>query len=106
MAVGAWLMVSTNEATFWPALVLVGGGWGGLYTLLQLLAADTFGVRDLGKILGTITVLDTFGGGMGPFLTGLMYDQFGSYKIPFTIIAVLVTIALVLATRFRPPAEA
>ncbi|UCG74173.1 MAG: MFS transporter [Chromatiales bacterium] len=101
MCVGAWLLISTSDATFWPAIVLLGGGWGGLYTLLQLLAAETFGVRDLGKILGTITVLDTFGGGLGPVLTGLMYDRFGSYTIPFTIIAVLVTVALVLATRFR-----
>lgn len=101
MCTGAWLLISTNEATFWPAIVLLGAGWGGLYTLLQLLAAETFGVRDLGKILGTITVLDTFGGGLGPVLTGLMYDRFGAYTIPFTIIAVLVTVALVLATRFR-----
>jgi len=102
MCTGAWLLISTNELTFWPAIVLLGGGWGGLYTLLQLLAADTFGVRDLGKILGTITVLDTFGGGMGPFLTGVMYDRFGSYTIPFTVIAVLVSIALLLSLLFRP----
>ena len=105
MCVGAWLLISTNELTFWPALILLGSGWGGLYTLLQLLAADSFGVRDLGKILGTITVLDTFGGGMGPFLTGLMYDAYGSYTVPFTIIAVLVTIALGLASQFRLPAR-
>lgn len=104
MCAGAWLLVSANPLSFWPSLVLVGGGWGGLYTLLQLLAADTFGLRDLGKILGSITVMDTFGGGMGPFLTGLMYDHYGNYTVPFTLIACLVTLALLLATRFRPPA--
>lgn len=101
MTLGTWLMISTNTLTFWPAIVLVGMGWGGLYTLLQFLCAETFGLRDLGKILGTITVLDTLGGGMGPFLTGLMYDAWGSYERPFTIIAVMVTVALVLSTRFR-----
>jgi MFS family permease len=106
MCAGAWLLISTSELTFWPAIILLGGGWGGLYTLLQLLAADTFGVRDLGKILGTITVLDTFGGGMGPFLTGVMYDRFGSYTIPFTIIAVLVSSALVLSLFFKAPRTA
>lgn len=105
MCTGAWLLISTNSLTFWPALVLLGAGWGGLYTLLQLLAADCFGVRDLGKILGTITVLDTFGGGMGPFLTGVMYDRFGSYTVPFTLIAILVSIALLLSLRFRLPAR-
>jgi MFS family permease len=106
MCAGAWLLISTSATTFWPALILLGSGWGGLYTLLQLLAADSFGVRDLGKILGTITVLDTFGGGMGPFLTGVMYDQFGSYTIPFTLIALLVTLALGLSTLFRLPPRA
>ena len=101
MCIGSWMLISTTEWTFWPALVLVGGGWGGLYTLLQLLASDYFGVRDLGKILGTITVLDTLGGGMGPFLTGVMYDHYGSYAIPFTVIAALITLALVLATRVK-----
>jgi MFS family permease len=105
MALGTWLMISTNDTTFWPAVVLVGVGWGGLYTLLQFLCAETFGLRDLGKILGTITVLDTLGGGMGPFLTGLMYDAWGSYSRPFTIIAVMVTVALVLAARFRVPSQ-
>ena len=106
MCVGSWMMIGTSKVMFWPALVLVGGGWGGLYTLLQLLAADYFGVRDLGKILGTITVLDTLGGGMGPFLTGLMYDHYGSYTVPFTVIAVLITTALVLASRVKLPASA
>jgi MFS family permease len=106
MCSGAWLLISTSELTFWPAIVLLGFGWGGLYTLLQLLSADTFGVRDLGKILGTITVLDTFGGGMGPFITGLMYDRFGAYTVPFTVIAVMVTVALLLSFLFRPRALA
>jgi MFS family permease len=101
MCAGAWLIPNTGAEGIWVALLLFGLGWGGLYTLLQLLAADYFGVRHLGKILGTITVLDTFGGGLGPFVTGLLYDQSGSYSRPFTIIAVLVTVALVLATRYR-----
>ncbi len=102
MCIGAWLLISTNTLTFWPAIVLLGIGWGGLYTLLQLLAADYFGLRDLGKILGTITVLDTFGGGMGPVVTGVLFDRFGSYEVPFTIIAVLVTTALALSLLFKP----
>lgn len=106
MCAGAWLIPSLGEGGIWAALLLFGLGWGGLYTLLQLLAADFFGVRHLGKILGTITILDTFGGGLGPFVTGALYDRFGSYTIPFTIIAALVTLAVVISTFYRtaPPA--
>ncbi len=101
MCVGAWLIPGASENVVWLALLLFGLGWGGLYTLLQLLAADYFGVRHLGKILGTITVLDTFGGGLGPFVTGVLYDRFGSYTVPFTMIAILVTVALLLSTLYR-----
>jgi len=106
MCGGAWLIPGASENMVWMALFLFGLGWGGLYTLLQLLAADYFGVRHLGKILGTITVLDTFGGGMGPFVTGVLYDRFGSYTVPFTMIAVLVTVALLLSTLYRARPEA
>mgnify|MGYP001102261949 CR=1 FL=1 len=101
MCGGAWLLVSTNQTTFWPALVLFGLGWGGLYTLLQLLVADCFGLKDLGKILGTITVLNTLGGALGPSVTGLLFDRFHSYTVPFTVIATLVLLATLLATGLR-----
>lgn len=106
MCAGAWMISATTENAVWIALLLFGLGWGGLYTLLQLLAADCFGVRHLGKILGTITVLDTFGGGLGPFVTGALYDWYGSYHVSFIIIAGLVTIALVLSAFYRLQAPA
>lgn len=104
MCAGAWMVPGAGESVIWVALLLFGLGWGGLYTLLQLLAADYFGVRHLGKILGTITVLDTFGGGLGPFVTGLLYDRFQSYDLPFTIVAILITVALLLSTLYRTQA--
>jgi MFS family permease len=106
MCAGAWLILNVELAGIWLPIVLVGAGWGGLYTLLQLLAADIFGVRELGKILGTITVLDAIGGGLGPAVTGFLYDQSGSYALPFTVIAVLVTVALVAAAQIRIPERA
>lgn len=101
MCCGAWLLVSTSNTTFWPALLLFGLGWGGLYTLLQLLVADCFGLKDLGKILGTITVLNTLGGALGPSVTGMLFDKFHSYAVPFIVIATLVMLATLLATGIR-----
>lgn len=101
MGIGAWFLTWAGSASIWAALVCFGFGWGGLYTLLQLLAADSFGLRQLGPILGTITVLDTFGGGLGPYFTGLMYDRTGSYTMPFAVIASLVTFAFLLSTQLR-----
>jgi sugar phosphate permease len=101
MLVGAILLATTRIELFWVSVVLFGLGWGGLYTLLQLLTVNCFGLRATGKIIGTITVVDALGGGLGIWLTGLLYDVTGSYQVPFTVFAVLIVVAMGLATQVR-----
>jgi len=103
MLAGAVVLMLPGLATLWGGLVLFGLGWGGLYTLLQLLAADYFGPLHLGKILGAITVLDTLGGGLGPPLIGAIRDSAGSYAPAFLLVTMLVGLAFLLATQFRMP---
>jgi MFS family permease len=103
MAGGAMLLTLPSSEVLWAGLLMFGLGWGGLYTLLQLLAADYFGPQHLGKILGAITVLDTLGGGLGPPLIGAIRDSTGSYSQAFTLVTGLVLLALILSTRFRLP---
>ena len=79
-----------------------GFGWGGIYTLLQLLAADLFGLLALGKILGVINVMDTIGGGLGPWLTGVLFEVQKSYVQPFTVITGLLLAATLVAALLRP----
>lgn len=101
MVAGALVLRLPQAGGIWAGLALFGLGWGGLYTLLQLLAADYFGPRNLGKILGAITVLDTFGGGLGPPLIGAIRDSSGSYDQAFLLVCVLVGLAFILATLFH-----
>jgi len=90
-------MNASSAAGVWSGLVLFGFGWGGIYTLIQVLAADLFGMLALGKILGAINILDTFGGAMGPVVTGIMVDRTGAYLQPFLLITVLLLIATLAA---------
>ena len=110
MAAGAIALTQPGREILWAGLVLFGLGWGGLYTLLQLLAADFFGPQHLGKILGAITVLDTLGGGLGPPVIGALRDSTGNYDSAFLLVAGLVIVALMIATQFRlhrpPPGSA
>jgi len=91
-------MQSGTTILLWVGLVLFGFGWGGIYTLIQVLAADLFGMLALGKILGAINILDTFGGAAGPIVTGIMVDQTQSYVQPFIVISVLLLIATIAAS--------
>jgi MFS family permease len=102
MWAGAVALASMSPGAVWPAVVLFGFGWGGIYTLLQVLCMSTFGLKAGGKILGTITVLDAIGGGLGIWLTGLLYDRTGSYAAPFAIVAGMVTLAMAAGALVNP----
>ena len=94
-------LVYKNPIFVWIGLALYGTGWGGLYTLIQLLTADLFGLISLGKIMGVINILDTLGGGLGPFFTGYLYDQTQGYVIPFTLISILLVIAFISSSMLK-----
>ena len=85
----------------WIGLALYGTGWGGLYTLIQLLTADLFGIIALGKIMGVINILDTIGGGLGPYMTGILYDITQSYLLPFSVISCLLIIAFISSSLLK-----
>jgi len=105
MLTGSFALVGAvflrTELFIWIGLVGFGFGWGGIYTLIQLLSADLFGLKSLGKILGAINVLDTLGGGMGPVLTAVLFDRTGSFLVSFSVISVLLLIAMLAAGMLR-----
>lgn len=102
MFAGALCLASMSVPLFWVADVLFGLGWGGLYTLIQLLAVNSFGLKAAGKVLGTITIFDAIGGGLGPFVLAVLYERSGSYQLPFTTLAVLIGLAFLAALMVRP----
>lgn len=99
MLAGCLCLTAMSESLLWPAVLLFGLGWGGLYTMIQLLIVVRFGLKDSGRILGTITILDALGGGLGPYLTGLFYEiSDKSYQTSFIVMSGLLVGALLLAT--------
>lgn len=98
LVMAAW---QGGEFYIWIGLVGFGFGWGGIYTLIQLLSADLFGLKSLGKILGAVNVVDTLGGALGPVLTAMLYDRTGSFLVSFGVIAVLLVVATFAATLLR-----
>ncbi len=105
MLIGSLMLAQMNVDLVWIAVVTFGLGWGGVYTMLQLTVMNTFGTRDAGKILGTITILDALGGGLGIWLTGVLYDVYGGYQVPFIIFSVLIAFALLCLTQVRVRSE-
>jgi MFS family permease len=103
MTTGALLLATLNPGLIWAALVLFGLGWGGMYTMIQLLAVSSFGLSSAGKILGTITMLDAATAGLGIWVTALLFDRFGNYQVAFNVMCGLMLLALLASTQIRAP---
>jgi hypothetical protein len=69
--------------------------------LLQAVAADLFGTRSLGKVMGAVTVLDAGGGALGPWVTSKFAVATGDYQLGFLVVAGLVALALLSASLLR-----
>ena len=101
MLLGLVGLYFSDKNTILIAVATIGFAWGGFYTLFQLNAIECFGLKASGKLLGTITVLDAFGGGLGIFITGKLFDIYGSYQHAFIIFIVLVAISVALISQIK-----
>jgi MFS family permease len=103
MVTACAMLATLNKTLVVPAALMLGFGWGANYTLLQALAGDVFGTRSLGRVMGAITVLDAGGGALGPWVTGVLFDQYGSYRVAFLVTTALCLLAGVMAALLRVP---
>ncbi len=94
------LTQSTNQLMLFT--VVFGLGYGGCFTMIQLVAVESFGQRALGKILGFVICIDSVGGMLGTILTGQLRTTSGSYLLPFSIVAGIALIAVINVMRVRP----
>jgi sugar phosphate permease len=99
---------------FHPVLVFAfaimhGTAWGLRGPMMQAIRADYFGRTAFGSILGVSSLLVMAGTISGPLVAGILADRTGSYRLGFTILAILSGIGSVfflLAKRpSLPPAE-
>lgn len=82
--------------------MVFGLGFGGSFTMIQLVAVETFGQRSLGKILGCITLVDALGATLGTILTGQLKTATGGYLLPFGVITAVAFFAVVNVLLIRP----
>lgn len=76
-----------------------GVGLGGDYMIIPLMAAELFGVKILGRIMGIVITADVLGEALAPVLVAYIRDQSGSYTHGFTtliILAIIGTVAISL----------
>jgi MFS family permease len=71
------VLLGLTANTAFGFLIPFGLGYGGTFVLLNLLIAEYFGLKEYGKILGAITVIETIGGAAGTIVTSRIADANG-----------------------------
>ena len=82
--------------------VVFGLGFGGSFSMIQLVAVEIFGPAYLGRILGIITFIDGMGAAIGTNLLSQIKTDTGSYLLPFLIVTIVSLIAIINVFLIRP----
>jgi sugar phosphate permease len=95
------LFFAQSPAALYGFAVIFGLGLGGEYMIIPLMAAELFGVKVLGRLLGVILTADGVAEATFPMLVGYLRDTTGSYRTGFLLL-IAVALAGTLAIAFLP----
>jgi len=91
-----------STAVLYTFAVIYGVGYGGMFTMMQLVIAEFYAGKSYGRILGMLTMVDIGIGGLGIPAFGLMQGAFGSYMPVLEIMMGLnVVIAVTVLVLYR-----
>jgi MFS family permease len=93
------LFFASSPKVMYAFAAVFGLGLGGEYLIIPLIAAELFGVKVLGRLLGVLLTADGVAEATSPMLIGYLRDKSGSYHIGFTVLigmALLGAIAIAL----------
>ena len=83
------LFLASNRPFLYLFAVLFGIGLGGDYMIIPLMAAELFGVKVLGRLMGVVLTADGVAEALAPVIVAKTRDNSGSYAIGFSILIVL-----------------
>ena len=96
------LYLASTPGVIYVFAFFFGMALGGDYMIIPLMAAELFGIKVMGRVMGLVITADGFGEAFGPMLAAWLRDRSGSYANGFAaliILAVIGTIAVSLLPR-------
>lgn len=99
-------ILTGNLLCLYAGFFLYGVGLGGNMVLPDILWADYFGRRSLGKIRGLGLLISHFLAAVGPPFFGFLFDLTGGYGLPFAIFGGVLVISAILSLLLKPPRKA
>jgi len=104
MAAGMFLLLKvTSSATLFVYALIFGFGYGSISVMMPCLLAERFGRRILGTSYGMLTFFVAgIGGGLGPLVTGILYDLSGAYNHAWLLNLFFLLLVTFLILRLKP----
>jgi MFS family permease len=99
---GGELSLTTDGLRLTLFAAVFGLGFGGCFTMIQLVAVESFGQRSLGKILGFIVFIDSTGAALGTVLIGQLRTSTGDYLVPFLVVTAVAATAILAVSLIKP----
>ncbi len=89
------LYFASSPGVIYLFAFIFGIGLGGDYMIIPLMAAELFGVKVMGRVMGLILAIDGLAEAFGPILAGWLRDQSGSYSTGFAALIILSVIGTI-----------
>jgi MFS family permease len=104
--IGLGLAIATgNLFCLYTGFFLYGIGLGGNMVLPDILWANYFGRRSLGKVRGMGLLISQVLAAMGPPFFGFLFDMTGGYGLSFALFGCALITSAFLSLMLRPPAK-
>ena len=97
-----WLQAADSLLMLYLFASVYGLAHGGFFTAVSPIAAEIFGIRAHGTILGIIVCFGTTGGAIGPITAGWLFDMSGSYNSAFLAFIVISVCGLAVLLPLKP----
>ena len=90
-------------AMIWIYSILAGLGSGAWLPTMAMLTSSYFGLASYGAIFGVVSLFQNLGMGVGPLVSGHVYDATGTYNVAFIIFLALYAVAIPAILALRRP---
>jgi sugar phosphate permease len=89
------LYFSSTPGVIYLFAFIFGMGLGGDYMIIPLMAAELFGVKIMGRVMGLVLTADGLAEAFSPMFVGWLRDKSGNYANGFAALSVLAVIGIV-----------
>ena len=100
-----WLQMAKALWMLFFFAAIYGVAHGGFFTTFSPVVAEFFGIKSHGALFGIAMFSGTFGGAIGPFLAGYIFDITTGYGLAIWICTLVAALGFVLISLLKPVAE-